>query len=200
MCDSEDIHVGPPKASPAPIDPAKCDRKIVPGMCIKCKATKPNVAIRNSLYCKECFVRACIVKFRTAINRSRKNAATPRTKLMVALSGGPSSSAMLSMMADFQRIGMKGTAAQPLYNGVVAGHIDETALFSGVQDSYIHDIATSAGIECKVAKLEDIFSGGSEASAFIKSVSKVAASNELKDRIHAQLAKLDESSSSKDLL
>ncbi|KAJ1800201.1 Cytoplasmic tRNA 2-thiolation protein 2 [Coemansia sp. RSA 2399] len=200
MCDSEDTHADLPKASLAPVDPAKCDRKIVPGMCIKCKVTKPNVAIRNSLYCKECFVRACIVKFRTAINRSRKNSATPRTKLMVAFSGGPSSSAMLSMMADFQRIAMKGTAAQPLYDGVFAGHIDETVLFPGVQDSCIHGIATSAGIECKVAKLEDIFSGGSETSAFIKCVSDVAAPNELKDRIHAQLAKLDESTSSKDRL
>ncbi|KAJ1668529.1 Cytoplasmic tRNA 2-thiolation protein 2 [Coemansia sp. RSA 1813] len=201
MCDSDDVHADLQKAPPPPIDPTKYDRKRVPGMCVKCKVANPNITIRRSLYCKECFVRACIVKFRTATNRSRKNSpATTRTKLMVALSGGPSSSAMLRMMADFQCMHIKGTAAQPLYEDVVAGHIDETALFPDVRDSLICDIAANADIECKVAKLEDVFCRDREASAFMKTVSEVDAPNELKDRIRAQLVKPDESASSKDQL
>ncbi|KAJ2549146.1 Cytoplasmic tRNA 2-thiolation protein 2 [Coemansia sp. RSA 1933] len=210
MCDSDHTHADPQKALPlspaqahsarAHIDPTKYERKRVPGMCIKCKVAKPDVAIRNSLYCKKCFVRASVVKFRTAINRSRKNTAVPRTRLMVALSGGPSSSALLSMMADFQRMDVKGSEALPPYDDVVAGHIDESALFPDVQDGFIHSIAADAGIDCKVAKLEDVFSNDSEALAFVKHVGHAVAPNQLKDRIHAQLATLDRLSSSKDRL
>ncbi|KAJ1736368.1 Cytoplasmic tRNA 2-thiolation protein 2 [Coemansia sp. Benny D160-2] len=199
MCDSSSD--APCSGSQPTIDPTKYERKRVPGMCVKCKVAKPNVTIRRSLYCKECFVRTCIVKFRTATNRSRKSTATPRTKLMVALSGGPSSSAMLSMMADFQRMHIKGTAAQPLYDDVVAGHVDESALFPEAKESLIADIAESAGVKFMSAKLEDVFADDGEASAFAKTIDEAAGvSQEVKDRIYARLVKSDANISSKERL
>ncbi|KAJ1990771.1 Cytoplasmic tRNA 2-thiolation protein 2 [Coemansia spiralis] len=199
MCDkTTEASLETQRVSPkATVEPSQYERKRVPGMCIKCKVIKPNVTIRRSLYCKACFVRTCVVKFRTALSRSRKNTTVPRTKLMVALSGGPSSSAMLNLMADFQRMELRGTEAQSRYEDIIAGHVDESVLFPDVQDSLISEIAISLSIECRITKLEDVFATNDEAPLFIKLVQSTLAPGALKDKICAHLVKTNDSISSK---
>ncbi|KAJ1879664.1 Cytoplasmic tRNA 2-thiolation protein 2, partial [Kickxella alabastrina] len=141
------------------------ERKRVPGKCIKCKTAQPNVVIRGCLYCKPCFVRASIAKFRTALSKSRKRAeGQPTDRAMVALSGGASSSSMLQLALDYRRtVAMKGGSAQPLYGDIVAGHIDESALFgapAGDQGGIAGIVGKGTALHC--ARLEDVFAAGEE--------------------------------------
>ncbi|KAJ2158330.1 Cytoplasmic tRNA 2-thiolation protein 2 [Coemansia sp. RSA 552] len=154
----------------AVVDPAPSRRRTVPGLCVKCKSAKPSVSIRRSLYCKECFVKASIHKFRTALRRSQRSGACPRTKAMVAFSGGAASSAMLRLAADFQHI-EKCTA--PPFVDVVVGHIDESCLFPGTQQDDIRAIAAEQGLSYTSLTLEDAFAqgeGGEETPALLELV------------------------------
>lgn len=148
MCDSP----------PPPTSQKSSNKKPVTGLCIKCKTSKPQVAIRRQiLYCKKCFVRAFVVKFRSAIAKSRKRSPTPRTRVMVAFSGGPSSSAMVKLMADYQNTEKNTKSIESFYTDVVVGHVDESILFSGYEDDAICDIAKQNGLDTAVSRLEDVF-------------------------------------------
>ncbi|KAJ2005898.1 Cytoplasmic tRNA 2-thiolation protein 2 [Coemansia thaxteri] len=159
--------------------------------CIKCKTAQPSVAIRLSVYCKDCFVKSAIVKFRSALSKSRKRAPVSRTKVMVALSGGATSSAMLRLMDDYQHMELKGAAAEPIYAGVVVGHVDESTVFSGYEDTQICAIATDCGVDVVVARLEDVFVPDSDQPALLELVHATIAPSASRDQFCVQLAKND---------
>ncbi|KAJ2861223.1 Cytoplasmic tRNA 2-thiolation protein 2 [Coemansia aciculifera] len=169
-------------------------------LCVKCKAAKPSVSIRRSLYCRDCFVRASVTKFRTALSKSRKRMPVARARVMVALSGGATSSAMLQLMADYQRMELKGYAAEPTYASVVAGHVDESALFSGYDDAQICDIAAAIDIECRVARLEDVFALEGDRAALLELVHATIAPGTTRDQFCVQLTRGDESKPAREQL
>ncbi|KAJ2776834.1 Cytoplasmic tRNA 2-thiolation protein 2 [Coemansia javaensis] len=143
-------------------------RAVVPNMCVKCKTAPPSIAIRRILYCKACFVRASVAKFRTAHTKSLKGAPRPRPRAMVALSGGAASSALLRLAADHQAMARKGTEAAPPYAGITVGHIDESALFPGAPESEIRAAAAASGLPCVWAALEDAFAPGEGRAALLE--------------------------------
>ncbi|KAJ2344483.1 Cytoplasmic tRNA 2-thiolation protein 2 [Coemansia sp. RSA 2671] len=169
-------------------------------LCLKCKTAKPSITIRRSLYCKDCFVRASVSKFRSALSKSRKRMPASRAQVMVALSGGATSSAMLQLMADYQRMELKGFAAEPTYTGVVVGHVDESALFSGYSDSQICDIATAIGVECHVARLEDVFTLEGDQAALLELVHATIAPGTTRDQFCVQLTRGDVSTPAREQL
>ncbi|KAJ2725079.1 Cytoplasmic tRNA 2-thiolation protein 2 [Coemansia sp. Benny D115] len=181
MCDGPDEKV------------TRFERKRVPGKCIKCKRAQPNVTIRGCLYCKPCFVRASVAKFRTALSKSRKSHPMPVTaRAMVAVSGGPASSAMAQLALDYHRsVAMKGGTAQPLYADVVIGHVDESALFEqlsgGAGALRVRDVVPEGAAEWFEARLEDVFA---ESDGVLLRVAK-SGLGEASDggRVFAQLAK-----------
>ncbi|KAJ2460714.1 Cytoplasmic tRNA 2-thiolation protein 2 [Coemansia sp. RSA 2424] len=195
MCDATDAQAAEPQLQKQQQQQLARDK-----LCIKCKAAAPCVVIRRSVYCKECFVKASVVKFRTALSKSRKRMPVARSRAMVALSGGATSSAMLQLAADFQNMERKGSAAEPIYAGIVAGHVDESALFSGYQDTQICDIATALGVECIVARLEDVFALEGDQPALLELVHATIAPGTSRDQFCVRLTKGDEPMSSRERL
>ncbi|KAJ1765586.1 Cytoplasmic tRNA 2-thiolation protein 2 [Coemansia sp. RSA 1752] len=175
-------------------------RKLVPGMCIKCKVTKPSISIRRTLYCKDCFVKASIVKFRAALTKSRKRIELPQTKVMVALSGGAASSAMLKLTADFMNMERKGTDAEPPFTGVVVGHVDESCLFPGSQEDEICTIAAESGLPYFKVALEDVFAPGEGQLALLELVKASIAPGAALDQFCARLVEPAQTDSHADQL
>ncbi|KAJ2820262.1 Cytoplasmic tRNA 2-thiolation protein 2, partial [Coemansia erecta] len=167
--------------------PSQARRKAAPGMCVKCKTAKPNITIRRILYCKECFVRASVVKFRAAMTKSRKRVELPRTKVLVALSGGAASSAMLKLTTDLQGMERKGTDAEPPFTSVAVGHIDESCLFPGNQEDEIRAIAAESGVSYATLALEDVFASGESRSALLELVEASIAPGAARNQFCARL-------------
>ncbi|KAJ2375201.1 Cytoplasmic tRNA 2-thiolation protein 2 [Coemansia sp. RSA 2607] len=178
MCDIDTEH--------KPVLDTRLERKRVPGKCIKCKTAKPNVTIRGCLYCKPCFVSASIVKFRGALKKSngrveaqrrQQNGALEPQRLMVALSGGPSSTAMLHLVADYQQsvTQKSGDFVQPPYADIVVGHVDESALFD-VPEGAVRNIANERTFH--ETSLEDIFSVSDDRDVLLQIVRASMASEE----------------------
>ncbi|KAJ2317155.1 Cytoplasmic tRNA 2-thiolation protein 2 [Coemansia sp. RSA 2704] len=156
-------------------------------MCVKCKAAKPSVTIRRILYCKQCFVRASVVKFRAAIAKSRKRVDWPRTKVLVAFSGGAASTALLKLTADLQRMERKGTDAEPPFTAAVVGHIDESCLFPGDQENVIRAIAAETDLDYNSLALEDAFAPEEGRAALLELVQASMAPGTVRDQIYARL-------------
>ncbi|KAJ2338897.1 Cytoplasmic tRNA 2-thiolation protein 2 [Coemansia sp. RSA 2673] len=198
MCDATD--------TPAMESQPRLQKERVVGaqnkLCVKCKAAKPSVSIRRSLYCRNCFVRSSVTKFRTALSKSRKRmpVTAARARVMVALSGGATSSAMLQLMADYQRMELKGYAAEHTYDSIVAGHVDESALFSGYDDAQICDIAAAVDVECRVARLEDVFELEGDRAALLELVHATIALGTTRDQFCVQLTRGDESTPAREQL
>ncbi|KAJ1961028.1 Cytoplasmic tRNA 2-thiolation protein 2 [Dipsacomyces acuminosporus] len=182
------------------VNPRRYERKRVPGLCIKCKTAKPNVDIRRCLYCKECFVRATITKFRAALSKSRQRVKVPRTRALIAFSGGATSSALLRLMLDYHSMDLKGTGAETVYSGLVVGHVDESALFPGIQSDEIHEIAKETGLQYEVAKLEDVFDLDDDQSALLELVQSTVTPGAARDQFCVQLVRHNSSISSKNRL
>ncbi|KAJ2887968.1 Cytoplasmic tRNA 2-thiolation protein 2 [Coemansia asiatica] len=180
------------------------ERLRVPGKCIKCKTARPNVTIRKSLYCKPCFVRASVVKFRAALSKSRRRIAdktTPNTlepaapRAMVALSGGPCSSALLQLTLDYHNSMLqKGAAVQSPYSQIIVGHIDESALFDVPNDA-VRSVAGDA-VQFRQAHLEDVFAVGENSGALLEIVAASIAPGESSDRFRARVLESEHFSSS----
>ncbi|KAJ2797597.1 Cytoplasmic tRNA 2-thiolation protein 2 [Coemansia guatemalensis] len=176
-------------------------RERVPGMCIKCKVAKPSVTIRQSLYCKECFIRTSIVKFRTGQSRLRKRASRSQTKALVAFSGGGASSAMLKLVADHQSSARKGVDATPAYTGIVVGHVDESCLFPEAPEEEIRAIAAESGLLYRTLALEDIFTlADGRRTALIEIVQASIAPGAEKDQFCARLVRPSNKVSNKEYL
>ncbi|KAJ2702954.1 Cytoplasmic tRNA 2-thiolation protein 2 [Coemansia sp. IMI 203386] len=171
----------------------------VPGMCIKCKTARPNVTIRRCLYCKPCFVRTSVVKFRAALSKSRRRiednkaagarsdteaeAAEGASRAMVALSGGACSSALLQLTLDYHKsMAEKGAAVQSPYSQIIVGHVDESALFDVASDA-VRGIA--GDVEFRQARLEDVFAATDDSDALLQIVAANIAPGSSADRFKA---------------
>ncbi|KAJ2649538.1 Cytoplasmic tRNA 2-thiolation protein 2 [Coemansia sp. RSA 1250] len=182
MCDASTLDMPPPAE-------AVSRRKAVPGKCIKCKTAKPNVAIRRIQYCRQCFVKASVSKFRMAVGRSRKCVDWPRAKVMIALSGGPTSSAMLRLTADLQTMDLRGKDAMPPFAGAVVGHIDESCLFPSSAEGKIRDIAAESGLQLETLALEHVFLPTEDRPALLELVQASLASGSASEQFCARFSK-----------
>ncbi|KAJ2450911.1 Cytoplasmic tRNA 2-thiolation protein 2 [Coemansia sp. RSA 2336] len=188
MCDASTLDMPPPAE-------AVSRRKAVPGKCIKCKAAKPNVAIRRIQYCRQCFVKASVTKFRMAVGRARKRVDWPRTKVMIALSGGPTSSAMLRLAADLQTMELKGKDAMPPFAGAVVGHIDESCLFPGSAEGKVRDIAAASGLQLETLALEHVFLPTEDRPALLEFVQATLAPGSAGEQFCARLSRPEKDTS-----
>uniref|UniRef100_H3CIS7 Cytoplasmic tRNA 2-thiolation protein 2 n=1 Tax=Tetraodon nigroviridis TaxID=99883 RepID=H3CIS7_TETNG len=67
--------------------------------CVKCKEMTAAVVIRaGDAYCRDCFKEYFIHKFRAMLGKNR--IIFPGEKVLLAVSGGPSSSSMLSQVQE----------------------------------------------------------------------------------------------------
>ncbi|TPX32592.1 hypothetical protein SmJEL517_g04263 [Synchytrium microbalum] len=121
------------------------------GICIKCKKAKAIIFLHYAVFCGECLKDKASKQFRHAIKQQSMDH-LPTGKVMVACSGGMSSSLMLYLMNEsFNR----NKYQRSRFTGVVVCHIDESALIEGQQDV---SLGTMMGDhEYVVRRLEDVF-------------------------------------------
>lgn len=126
--------------------------------CMKCTVSPAVVVVRlNDPLCKECFMAYFTHKFRATIGKAR--AIRAGEKVLLAFSGGPSSSAMLHLVCQ----GLSGTAPKKLRFEPGIAFIDEGEVLKQSGDersNYIEQICNAA-IRTKFPfhqlNLEDIF-------------------------------------------
>ncbi|KAJ3275247.1 hypothetical protein HDV01_000974 [Terramyces sp. JEL0728] len=107
MCDAQEEMI--PKA--------KNNRSLKEGFCYKCKAQKPDLHVRNSDFCKSCFLDSTIHRFRNNLMKIKAG------NVLVALSGGPSSMCLLDLMSNFNSVDPVNKR-QPKYPNVHVCHVD----------------------------------------------------------------------------
>nr|XP_058901951.1 cytoplasmic tRNA 2-thiolation protein 2 [Kogia breviceps] len=89
MCEVDEDYRGPAPAGPPPPRPSREQQK-----CVKCKEGLPVVVIRaGDAFCRDCFKAFYVHKFRAVLGKNRL--IFPGEKVLLAWSGGPSSSSML---------------------------------------------------------------------------------------------------------
>uniref|UniRef100_A0A2K6QXJ2 Cytoplasmic tRNA 2-thiolation protein 2 n=1 Tax=Rhinopithecus roxellana TaxID=61622 RepID=A0A2K6QXJ2_RHIRO len=86
--------VGEDYAEPAPGEPSPAPRPSREQKCVKCKEAQPVVMIRaGDAFCRDCFKAFYVHKFRAMLGKNRL--IFPGEKVLLAWSGGPSSSSMV---------------------------------------------------------------------------------------------------------
>ena len=130
-------------------------------ICMKCSISPAVVVVRlNDPLCKSCFLAYFTHKFRATIGKSR--AIKAGEKVLLAFSGGPSSSAMLHLVCE----GLSDTAVKKLRFEPGLAFIDEGEVLkqSGEERAYyieqIQRVANRTKFPFHLLKLEDIFSLG----------------------------------------
>lgn len=130
-------------------------------ICMKCSISPAVVVVRlNDPLCKSCFLAYFTHKFRATIGKSR--AIKAGEKVLLAFSGGPSSSAMLHLVCE----GLSDTAVKKLRFEPGIAFIDEGEVLkqSGEERAYyieqIQGVANRTKFPFHLSKLEDIFSLG----------------------------------------
>ncbi|XP_021112237.1 cytoplasmic tRNA 2-thiolation protein 2 isoform X3 [Heterocephalus glaber] len=89
MCQVGEDYVEPPPREPPPVPRPGCGQK-----CVKCKQGDPVVVIRaGDAFCRDCFKAFYVHKFRAMLGKNRL--IFPGEKVLLAWSGGPSSSSMV---------------------------------------------------------------------------------------------------------
>ncbi|KAJ3129543.1 Cytoplasmic tRNA 2-thiolation protein 2 [Nowakowskiella sp. JEL0407] len=145
MCDSVDNNPLPVETKPAP-------QKI----CGKCRTAVPSVYVRRSFYCRPCFNDSVIHRFRTVLQR--KDLLPDDLSVLLAYSGGPSSSTMLHLIKDFHS--QNGRKKQK-FKSISVCHIDESILgYQTPEDiQKITAAVSDSGLNLTCIKLEDCFTG-----------------------------------------
>lgn len=126
--------------------------------CMKCSSSDPVVVVRmNDLLCKTCFLAYFTHKFRATIGKARAIRAGER--VLLAFSGGPSSSAMLHLVCE----GLSSGAQKKLRFEPGIAFVDEGEILKSTKEErskyveQIRDIATKAEFPFHQLNLEDIF-------------------------------------------
>lgn len=126
--------------------------------CMKCSTSPAVVVVRlNDPLCKSCFLAYFTHKFRATIGKAR--AIRAGEKVLLAFSGGPSSSAMLHLVCE----GLRGTVAKKLRFEPGIAFIDEGEVLkqSEVERTayieQIRDAVTRTEFQFHLLNLEDIF-------------------------------------------
>ncbi|KAJ1910621.1 Cytoplasmic tRNA 2-thiolation protein 2 [Tieghemiomyces parasiticus] len=127
-------------------------------VCYKCNTAKPAVKIRHTFYCQPCFLIAFNNKFRSRIGKAFKLSTTKKPRVLLALSGGSASRALLDLVSNFSRLDYEKEDKQKFEKFVVC-HVDESCLFpnSASNAAKIQEYVDAAGIEFSRVGLEEVF-------------------------------------------
>lgn len=166
MCDrSQDDDLKPSKR---PI--VKRSRMLVPGMCMKCKVTKPEISIRNSEFCgyvytgyarfnliyRSCFLTSTVNKFRSTLTKISDSSPG---KLSVSVSGGRNSRVLLDLIFDFHL----ARNIRDKFGEIIIVHIDESSVIpENCFRDYISSLAQKYGAHAEIINIYDGFPGGRE--------------------------------------
>jgi cytoplasmic tRNA 2-thiolation protein 2 len=119
--------------------------------CMRCSGT-PKIVVRLlDPLCRSCFEEYFIHKFRSVLGKSR--AIQYGEKVLIAVSGGASSTAMLHLI----RAGLSPTARRKLQLKPLLVFIDETSAGDTEDVQTIKRILKSMELQCRFASLEDLF-------------------------------------------
>ncbi|XP_051937060.1 cytoplasmic tRNA 2-thiolation protein 2 isoform X1 [Hippocampus zosterae] len=152
---------------------------IVSKKCVKCKETIAVVAIRaGDQYCRDCFEQYFLHKFRATLGKNR--VIFPGEKVLLAVSGGPSSSSMLRQVQE----GLSQNAHKKLrfVPGIV--YIDEGgALNRSMEErrqtvAKLKDIFIATGFPFHIVPLEEVLDVPGSVLATAPSSSQTQASSD----------------------
>ncbi|XP_036780127.2 cytoplasmic tRNA 2-thiolation protein 2 isoform X3 [Manis pentadactyla] len=153
MCQVGEDYGAPAPEGPPPPRPG-CELK-----CVKCKEGLPVVVIRaGDAFCRDCFKAFYVHKFRAVLGKNRL--IFPGEKVLLAWSGGPSSSSMVWQVLE----GLSQDSAKRLrfVPGVV--YVDEGAACGQSREDRAKTLAEvelvlqTAGLPRHVVALEEVFS------------------------------------------
>ncbi|KAM5297789.1 cytoplasmic tRNA 2-thiolation protein 2 isoform 2-T2 [Glossophaga mutica] len=153
MCQAGEEYVEPPTEGPLPPRPGGEQK------CVKCKEGLPVVVIRaGDAFCRDCFKAFYVHKFRAVLGKNRL--IFPGEKVLLAWSGGPSSSSMVWQVLE----GLSRDSAKRLrfVPGVI--YVDEgAACGQSLEDrakilAEMKLILQTVGFPWHVVALEEVFS------------------------------------------
>ncbi|XP_063510259.1 cytoplasmic tRNA 2-thiolation protein 2 isoform X1 [Pongo pygmaeus] len=151
--------VGEDYGEPAPGEPPPVPRPSREQKCVKCKEAQPVVVIRaGDAFCRDCFKAFYVHKFRAMLGKNRL--IFPGEKVLLAWSGGPSSSSMVWQVLE----GLSQDSAKRLR--FVAGviFVDEGAACGQSLEersktlAEVKPILQATGFPWHVVALEEVFS------------------------------------------
>nr|XP_055088777.1 cytoplasmic tRNA 2-thiolation protein 2 isoform X3 [Symphalangus syndactylus] len=151
--------VGEDYGESAPGEPPPAPRPSREQKCVKCKDAQPVVVIRaGDAFCRDCFKTFYVHKFRAMLGKNRL--IFPGEKVLLAWSGGPSSSSMVSQVLE----GLSQDSAKRLR--FVAGviFVDEGAACGQSLEersktlAEVKPILQATGFPWHVVALEEVFS------------------------------------------
>ncbi|XP_032012101.1 cytoplasmic tRNA 2-thiolation protein 2 isoform X2 [Hylobates moloch] len=151
--------VGEDYGEPAPGEPPPAPRPSREQKCVKCKEAQPVVVIRaGDAFCRDCFKTFYVHKFRAMLGKNRL--IFPGEKVLLAWSGGPSSSSMVWQVLE----GLSQDSAKRLR--FVAGviFVDEGAACGQSLEersktlAEVKPILQATGFPWHVVALEEVFS------------------------------------------
>ncbi|XP_070941198.1 cytoplasmic tRNA 2-thiolation protein 2 isoform X1 [Macaca nemestrina] len=161
--------VGEDYGEPAPGEPTPAPRPSRERKCVKCKEAQPVVVIRaGDAFCRDCFKAFYVHKFRAMLGKNRL--IFPGEKVLLAWSGGPSSSSMVWQVleqvhkSEAVSRGLSQDSAKRLrfVPGVI--FVDEGAAFGKSLEersktlAEVKPILQATGLPWHVVALEEVFS------------------------------------------
>uniref|UniRef100_A0A2K6QXL3 Cytoplasmic tRNA 2-thiolation protein 2 n=1 Tax=Rhinopithecus roxellana TaxID=61622 RepID=A0A2K6QXL3_RHIRO len=148
--------VGEDYAEPAPGEPSPAPRPSREQKCVKCKEAQPVVMIRaGDAFCRDCFKAFYVHKFRAMLGKNRL--IFPGEKVLLAWSGGPSSSSMVWQVLEGFPQGE--VAPCPALPGSVKGAAFGKSLEERSKTlAEVKPILQATGLPWHVVALEEVFS------------------------------------------
>ncbi|KAJ3322542.1 Cytoplasmic tRNA 2-thiolation protein 2 [Boothiomyces sp. JEL0866] len=143
MCDVQEEMIPKPRNN----------RSLKEGFCYKCKTEKPDLHVRNSDFCKSCFLDSTIHRFRNNLMKIQKG------NVLVALSGGPSSMCLLDLMSNFNSVDPVNKR-QPKYPNVHVCHIDISSVVPQIEPELVLKLKEEVerrNFHFTSAKVEELF-------------------------------------------
>ncbi|KAJ1972989.1 Cytoplasmic tRNA 2-thiolation protein 2, partial [Dimargaris xerosporica] len=127
-------------------------------VCHKCLAAKPTLKIRHTYYCQPCFLNAFVTKVRVALGKVLRVPPPAKPRVLVAISGGHASRALLDLVHSFSKVDYLNTEKKK-FDTLVACHIDESLLFPTIQANaaIIKQWVVDCGMAYEGVSLEDAF-------------------------------------------
>ena len=116
----------------------------------------PVVSIRNASFCEACFLDGVVHRFRSSLLKSK--AVPNHSKALVAVSGGPCSSALLQMSAEFSN----PEHPKRKFSSLHVCHVDQSILLKQNWNEQVKDMAQQYQLESSIVSLSSLFNSEQE--------------------------------------
>ncbi|KAJ3019441.1 Cytoplasmic tRNA 2-thiolation protein 2 [Thoreauomyces humboldtii] len=131
-------------------------RGILEGKCHKCKDASPVVDMKRVQYCRACFVKSVV--YRANLATMRGTIDRFGEKLLVATSGGPSSSLLLEVFKRFHAIDPGNLRQRRKFSDIVVCHVDTSAVLGRKATALeIERLVKASGLSFLRVPLESVF-------------------------------------------